>query len=616
MHWTRNLSFIFIITFYSLSYGAIDFCEDMFGGMCLNEKGLAKKEFDLEPLKRQQLKVLQEALNKTAQSKGFDDFFDFYKKNMHQKNFFVSGGITQADFWKFFQEGYLSESKYRDLPENNGYVFMGDQLKQYFTSQVKCSGDKYTEDLKVAFSSDASKSRVFLISKEVKSSSTKVFKAMRLLFIEDPFSLINKVKSTCRGITVLEENEKYDTYQKLCSPLSLYEIEKENSELYRLGFSEERRQDFVDKWYPLVFPFIQPAYSSRLVEFDFFSNLDKDLMRIANKIQLKIDDYSGQCLSYKELYQKSFHQLHKELMVSMIASKKTINEVITRTYSQKRREDIESFLSDIRPLAGEFFLKLVDQYKKLSRKTKKTLFSEIQKIPLKWISPVDEDNYKEDDLGNLRLNYNKLQQDPEYSFFDKAYNHLSRGRYSFFLTLNAHYMWDSSSGKHEEPEHILLYPLTLLIFEKNKIFTLPTLGHEFFHKIDYYKDKIMGYNFQPLYQSLCQCLGESNSIRMCVGQEGEAFADWASAHLAALYIQSLPKEEQYKTALNFYQGRCFPSISSYKSNNQSLSKKKDFIESHPFYLFRMNGLFGTQPELRQFLGCSKPAPKYKYCPLN
>jgi hypothetical protein len=139
-----------------------------------------------------------------------------------------------------------------------------------------------------------------------------------------------------------------------------------------------------------------------------------------------------------------------------------------------------------------------------------------------------------------------------------------------------------------------------------------TFAHEISHKFDFFESRKFGYAVRSIYEGLVKCLRRSDSIHLQPDQRGETISDWPAARIVARLAKKLPQAERRPYLLKSLSTHCRAA----EAESVQYSRAA-LIEAHPEEILRINGIFGTDPDWREILGCTENNPSpYRHCELG
>lgn len=273
----------------------------------------------------------------------------------------------------------------------------------------------------------------------------------------------------------------------------------------------------------------------------------------------------------------------------------TIETLIDSVYTPEKKARVEQMFNQSRQSVADFAqLNVGDQTKR------NTIVSSLDEMQLGWLQKPDSSMYVT--VGNRQiLNVN----DPVVANTTTV-GVWSNPQLSFFTETNAFYTPNRSYGNTRVAEMVTLQPTMLELMNDNPDAVRFVLGHEVGHRLGPRVSEGNGYGMSGEYAALLSCYRSSGSIRMQENQKDEVIADYIGAEVVAQQVAALPAADRRNAILRSMEFFC---MTDANEGHGSLNCKG----SHPEQRLRVAGVYGTNPSIRNLLGCSGESSRYKTC---
>jgi hypothetical protein len=294
-----------------------------------------------------------------------------------------------------------------------------------------------------------------------------------------------------------------------------------------------------------------------------------------------------------------------ELRDKLVRAKPVIRSLEKNFLSSENQQETAKLVSQINQNASQLFLKEIAPRLSLPTERADALANEIANVPFLHEEVLSDALFaKEPDfpLAVWSGISEELSGGPDQSSF-------SDPALSSFVILNASFQPASFVGNKRSPEGIRIAPSFLMALAESPERMRSVLEHEIGHKVDPILTLLTGEPLREAYKDLLTCFRKT--FRMLPNQGGESVADWVASRLGGERIAAIADPlERSRSAREYSKGLCLFYQLSLEDNQKKL--RPDPTDRHPDQLLRMDRIYGSDPQLRQALGC----PVTDHCTLN
>jgi hypothetical protein len=574
-----------------------DACADLFDAACLNEKGQLFQQGVEQKTSDEIKKTIAESRDKAAKSLGYDDYDAGIKKVLKENDIELIGQIDQENFEKLKGIGINTETEISS-PEN------------LFTVSAQCKSDSAKfKDMDNNFTKKKNKEKALKIFNELESFEQRHKKQTIKFHAKNISSYVNDVLlANCRSFDSLIEKQKNKDksedaeeqkvdylalnpqWAKICN--NRRQIKREAIDLFRAEGEDDykvRAEKFVeDNWIP-TFETENPPKSNGGVS-------QSDLM--LHKIDGKLSHVSEVCEELNGAVIRAAQKVIFEYTEKVTQSKAMVESLITSVYTDERKKTASEIFNTARDIAKDIVNEIVQDGQK-----KNTLLEDYDRFKLNWLERPSDSAYLEKE-GQKYLDLEN------YETNDEIRSAFAEPSLPKFNTINAHYEPSTLIGRTQSDSNVHLYPGTLVAFGSNPFAISQAIAHEVGHKLGTEISRVNRTPMKEEFKYLLACYKDPKSIKLLDKQEDEVIADYVSAEILARQLAALPKEKRRSTLLNSMQLLCSADDHTFIDNSF------DCASEHPEPYLRISGIIGANPNLRETIGCSGSAKKFKTCGLN
>ncbi len=275
-----------------------------------------------------------------------------------------------------------------------------------------------------------------------------------------------------------------------------------------------------------------------------------------------------------------------------------MESTISTVYSERRKKVADELLRILRADIQSLIPQLTSDRSKQSK-----IIEEYNKLELFWLKNPNADAYSKNQQGVDSLGSTARRGGgPDPSDTSSLFSDPSM---SFFTHKNAYYNPAGSQGAHNSPEQVSVFPGFLSLIDSNPYAFSSILAHELGHKIGPEISQINDHDMKPEFSQLLACYKGRDSIRMQDNQADEVIADFVSSEVMAHQISKLPKAQQRSAVMAMASTFC-------DGPHQGIDCK----EEHPEGIFRVNGIFASNPKIKAAMGCSTSQTNFKQCGIK
>ncbi len=233
--------------------------------------------------------------------------------------------------------------------------------------------------------------------------------------------------------------------------------------------------------------------------------------------------------------------------------------------------------------------------------------SSLSTLEFAWPNEFTSEYYLiEEESGLEVFNKKKLVENPSLRLFylDRFGSRMP----DFFLRNNAYYEHHTSLGAWSlNSEKITILPLNLKVYQSSPMAVLNTMAHEIGHRFDTLGSATNGFSLGSIYHGLISCLERPQSILLAQGQENEAVSDFIGSIIIGNLVSDLDQKQRVEKIKESQHIHCL---------YETLPNTRRFDLLHPLSEFRVSGISGASPAIRESLSCQVPSSKYITCGLE
>jgi hypothetical protein len=532
------------------------FCKDLFKSTCLNPDGSSKTEGGyVNGLKLLKIK-LKEARDLAAKEMGHKDFIDAIKKTTAADGIDV-GDLSDAQLKNIMQENdpgnYDEYPKYPLVTKCEEQLVLDTDKKQYI-NDTKAKWDQYKE---------------LQVKTDVLNLSA---------FMTSEFAVCENLKKS-EKYPVEKNKDIYEKCKRLPSiraeAISLYR--KENTFSYK-----NLAEKFVRKNRMPMLIEKQEQESSEPFNDEYLSAKNQ-----VNEI----------CNNLKNSVNAAVQKKANSFATDLTKTKTVIDHMIDSYYNPQTKykalELLEFSKNSIKTLVPKI---TADKVKA------KTIMNGYDQLKLAWLDKPKESEYEMNTKTGL-MTLKATDQESELT------NAFSDSRLGYFTDINAFYSpLEFEGGKVANPDMVHMMPYFLATLDKNKYTFLSVVAHEAGHKIGPVISKMNGHDLNSDWKDLLKCYGQIESIKMEDFQKDETIADYISSEVLTKSLSELPKNERRNAYMQSMNAFCI-------FNDGDNAIRSFGGEVHPDAIYRINGIYGSNPHLREAMDCPESSD-YKSCVLK
>lgn len=534
------------------------FCRDLFKSTCLNPDGSSKFQGKYNESVAQLKSKLKEARDLASQELGHKDFADAVKK-INEKEGIDLGDLNDTQLKNLLQEndpGNYDEVKY-PLVKKCEEQYITEVDKKQYISDVKMKWDNY------------------------KNLQTTTDTLNLSAFISSEFAVCDNLK-TPEKFPVEKNKEIYEKCKKLpairAEAISLYR--KENSFSYKMQAEKFVKQNrlpiLIEKQEGVNLDPLEDEYmSAKLRSSEICNNLRSSLNAAAQKIT--------------SVY-----------ATDLTKSKPLVEHMIDSYYNPKTKFKALELLNYSKNSIKSLVPKITTDKVKA-----KNIMNGYDQITLAWLDKPKDAEYE----NNAKIGLMTLRPVDKDTELTSAF---SDSRLSYFTEINAYYsQLEFEGGKvvTEDRVHMMPYFLATLDDKNGKYTFLSVVAHEAGHKIGPLVSKLNGHDLKKEWKELLSCYSNAESIKMEDSQKDETIADYISSEVLSKSISELPASERRKAYMQSMYAFCV------FNDADNSSRSFGTGDVHPDGVFRINGIYGSNPHLLKVIGCPE-SKEYSSCALK
>lgn len=531
------------------------FCSNLFVGSCLNSDG-SRNESNSQEMEKEKLKQkVRQAQDQVAITLGHKDHNEALYNELQKIGFELPESLTENNYKK---------------------------LKKDFKN------GEYGEDIKFPDFERCEKINVQSVGLTELSESNKEVALKRMAIIRKAkldyayLDIPNFLSSEFERCNVLKDTTKYplSLNQELSDKCKKFPIIRERAvDIYRMEDSPEYKklaQDFIrDNLLPMA-------------------QLAKENGEIDDSNPAYISCYDLSTF-YNNLATKAVENYERKIN----RSRQVVQSMVTTYYSAGTKVELENQFE----MARSEVVKLLPKITKDTSKIKK-ITKEYGAMELAWLTLPGNDRFTKDTSGLevLKVVSSEDGDDLDYAF--------GNSKLSFFTEINAFYNSFVMEGdKRVKNDIVTMQPFFLQYVKTNKFNFMATIAHEIGHKIGPEVSKENGHDLRSDWSKLLDCYRKSDSIKMVNKQRDEVIADYISSEVLVSMFSKLPISERKNAFKMAMKDLCL------FNDCDNVDREQGFHDTHPENIFRINGILGANPKLRQVIGCPAENPKYRSCSL-
>lgn len=550
---------------------------------------------DKERLAKQDaVRVVNEARDTTAKKMGFSDFDHALKSRLKDRGFEVNEPVDEKT-WKLFKGEIESDGSYDS-----------EQAKKIYASVDSCYKDiKSLEE--ISYYSVTDLNELKKIQEQIDKTLNKYRdRNVKVYSNNIPDFVSEYIGENCKEMKNNPEQYNAELNPEAAKACENFEqLKREAVSIFRLEGTPEyfdKAEKFVrENYFPrLVSLMIEPSKSANVIVTDERTDVEKARDRIQNVLRTK----SLVCYDHSVAIRKAAQKVAEDFMVEVNTTKTTVDSVINAFYSNENKANVDRLFQETKADVQQLVFQFIQDSKKRDEISKG-----YESLSYFWMKSPEESSYKKNSRGLL-----VLTSDNEDNLFGSAFDNVvklfSDPRLSYFSTTNANYAPEIKVGQYSQSERVSMLPRLIRDINESPHSFQMVLAHEVGHKIGPLVSKINGYDLRSEYRDLLACYKDRKSIKLEVGQEDEAIADYIAAEVMARQISKMPQEQRQSRLVSSMETFC--RFDARNLHTHSVECKG----SHPEVSLRISVIFGANPNLRKAIGCECESPSFKSCGLS
>jgi hypothetical protein len=580
---------------------SVDPCNDLFRASCIKPDGSFKNEPDIADLLDKKIRAAREAA-----IKGLGGSLENAEQAYLARKGIVLRDLTDAEKTALFSDPdntapTETETLLKNPPrscQNVGKLSTDnqkkvDELTEQLSNAPAASQPGLRAQIDRIYAAEAANQR---------SISDEYARRMEVSYGTDIPALADRILNLCKSELPqnIDINRSSEPLPADCSTASLYKLRSDAVESFRVSDSERGKAlgaELARRYFPRLVALLRMSQRVRATP----STPDAP-NRGSEELRVQSEITRGFCDETANTLRAAFTDAKQEFFNRLTRSRPMVETLVAETYGPARKAAMDKVFGDVK--SGMLNL-LATDFANAPNVDKIT--SGMRNLGYDWVTAPDARYYRNQDGFALPiLDVNALPEDTPGLF---TFQYPSVG---WFRELNAEYQQRQTVGEHvKQAETIELRPALALMAETDPYAAMATLAHEMGHKIGFTVSKENGYDLQPFYRKLADCLRSADSIHATDKTLEEAIPDWISSKIMGRFIAQKPPAERKNAALRLSGFFCQILAKTFATDSLKISLGTD----HPDVMLRFNGIFGANPDVRRALGCTSP-PRIHECGLN
>ncbi len=289
-------------------------------------------------------------------------------------------------------------------------------------------------------------------------------------------------------------------------------------------------------------------------------------------------------------------RLRKDFLKIISRSRSTVEFLISQHYDDAKKQLATTLFERGRLEMVQLLGRIIPNPLVRSR-----IEEQYSKLELAWLNPPQDSEYEKHSTYNIEVLKESMQV--SISAISSAFDDEDL---SFFTTMNATYMTAHQFGVFQTAATVTMMPSFLQMLQRNPYGFMTVLSHEMGHNIGPRLSIVNGNDLREVHRPMTSCLAQSNSIGMTVDQGDESIADAIAAEILSKLIAQMPESLRTRAILAGVEPFCAIADASREGSI-------DLRRVHPEGIYRVGGIFGANPGIRNLLKCKTESRTYRTC---